>query len=108
MREIIDQVARVPRTCTWELTLRCNLRCGHCGSKAGLARPDEMPLDAMLRGVRELAALGCERVTLAGGEPPLSPHWQAVGAEGARLRARCRTESRLQPQRVALFSTLLR
>jgi radical SAM protein with 4Fe4S-binding SPASM domain len=85
MRELIDQVARVPLTCTWELTLRCNLRCGHCGSKAGIARPNEMPLDAMLRAVRELSALGCQRVTLSGGEPSLSPHWQAVGSEGARL-----------------------
>ncbi|MBI5535243.1 MAG: radical SAM protein [Deltaproteobacteria bacterium] len=88
MREIIDQVARVPRTCTWELTLRCNLRCGHCGSRAGIARPGEMPRDAMLRGVRELAALGCERITLSGGEPTLSPHWQAIAAEGARLGVR--------------------
>lgn len=35
MRQLIDQMSFVPLTATWELTLRCNLRRGHCGSSAG-------------------------------------------------------------------------
>ena len=85
MREVVDGLGYVPKTCTWELTLRCNLNCGHCGSRAGRARPGEMPLSTMLRVTRELATMGCRRLTLAGGEPTLSPHWSAVAAEGARL-----------------------
>ena len=26
----------------WEITLRCDLACTHCGSRAGKARPDEI------------------------------------------------------------------
>ncbi len=32
----------------WELTLRCNLRCKHCGSSAGAERLDELTLDEAL------------------------------------------------------------
>jgi radical SAM protein with 4Fe4S-binding SPASM domain len=41
-----------------------------------------------LRVMGELAALGCEKVTLSGGEPTLSPSWEALAAEGARLGVR--------------------
>lgn len=85
MRQLIDRMPFVPRTATWELTLRCNLRCGHCGSSAGEARPGELSREEKLRTLRELAALGCERLTLAGGEPTVSPDWGAVAEEGAKL-----------------------
>ena len=32
---------RRPRFVVWELTLACNMRCGHCGSTAGVGRKDE-------------------------------------------------------------------
>jgi radical SAM protein with 4Fe4S-binding SPASM domain len=83
MREIIDGLGYAPKTCTWELTLACNLRCGHCGSRAGKARPGELPLDRSLEVARELGALGCRRITLSGGEPTLSPHWEAIASEAA-------------------------
>lgn len=83
MREIVDGLGYVPRTCTWELTLSCNLRCGHCGSRAGTPRPNELPRERMLEIARELAELGCRTLTLSGGEPTLSRHWEAVGAEAA-------------------------
>jgi radical SAM protein with 4Fe4S-binding SPASM domain len=85
MRSIVDRLGYVPKTCTWELTLRCNLNCGHCGSRAGRARAQEMPRTRALEVVAELRALGCERLTLSGGEPTLSPHWEAVAEEGSRL-----------------------
>lgn len=88
MREVVDGLGFVPKTCTWELTLRCNLNCAHCGSRAGRARPGEMPLDTMLRATRDLGAMGCKRITLAGGEPTLSPHWERVASEGARVGVR--------------------
>jgi radical SAM protein with 4Fe4S-binding SPASM domain len=84
MRELVDRLPRVPKACVWELTLRCNLNCGHCGSRAGLARGQEMSRDRMLQVARELAALGCGRVTLSGGEPTMCEHWRDVASEGAR------------------------
>jgi radical SAM protein with 4Fe4S-binding SPASM domain len=89
MGRTIDRAgAYVPKTCTWELTLRCNLDCGHCGSRAGRPRHDEMDEATALRVMGELAALGCEKVTLSGGEPTLSPYWEALAVEGARLGVR--------------------
>lgn len=64
--------------CVWELTLRCNLRCRHCGATAGQARPDELSTAEALRVADELAALPADEVTLMGGELFLRPDWLAV------------------------------
>ncbi len=64
--------------CVWELTLRCNLRCLHCGATAGSARPDELTTAEALRVADELAALPADEVTLMGGELFLRPDWLAV------------------------------
>jgi radical SAM protein with 4Fe4S-binding SPASM domain len=44
-----------------------------------------MQRERALGVVAELRALGCERLTLSGGEPTLSPHWEEVAREGSRL-----------------------
>lgn len=67
-----------PRTCVWELTLECNLRCTHCGSRAGSARTDELTTRESVRVVGELASLGCELLTLSGGEPTLRDDWDTI------------------------------
>src|SRR5690349_8088876 len=36
----------------WELTLKCDLACRHCGSRAGAPRSDELALDEALDVVR--------------------------------------------------------
>ena len=69
--------------CVWELTLRCNLRCLHCGATAGSARPDELSTAEALRVADELAALPAGEVTLMGGELFLRSDWLAV-AEALR------------------------
>ena len=79
MIEVLQQVGFFPHTCVWELTLACNLRCKHCGSVAGKRRADELSLDECLRVAGELAALGCRRITLIGGEATLYPGWHEVG-----------------------------
>jgi radical SAM protein with 4Fe4S-binding SPASM domain len=76
--EVFERVGLVPRACGWELTLRCNMQCKHCGSLAGLAREDELSRDECLRVADELAALRCRRVTLTGGEPTLHPAWDEL------------------------------
>ena len=78
MIEVLRQVGFFPHTCVWELTLACNLRCKHCGSSAGKRRDVELSLDECLRVAGELVALGCQRITLIGGEPTLYPGWHVV------------------------------
>jgi|GEM_PF-61622 len=79
MLDILKQVGFAPRACVWELTLACNLRCKHCGSFAGSRRDDELGLEENLAIADQLAALGCRRVTLSGGEPTLNPDWDRIG-----------------------------
>src|SRR5664279_3027069 len=63
----IDQHTR-PRHAVWEITLRCDQACRHCGSRAGVERPNELTTDECLDLVRQLAELGDVEVTLIGGE----------------------------------------
>jgi radical SAM protein with 4Fe4S-binding SPASM domain len=63
----------------WEITLKCNLRCSHCGSSAGLPRPNELNTKECFRLCEELAELGCEDVSLMGGEPFLREDWFSIG-----------------------------
>jgi len=78
-----------PRTCVWEITLACNLRCKHCGSRAGAPRRGELSTSECLGVVSQLEAAGCELVTLSGGEPTLREDWdriaQAIAARGMRI-----------------------
>lgn len=53
----------------WEFTLACNLRCSHCGSSAGIARPSELTTKECYSLGEQLAELGCKDVALMGGEP---------------------------------------
>ena len=59
----------------WELTLRCNAKCSHCGSAAGVDRQDNLTNDELLRVCDELAEVRCKKVTLIGGEVFLHPLW---------------------------------
>ncbi len=79
MIDLLQRFGYRPRFCVWELTLACNLRCKHCGSHAGTCRENELTLDECLRVAGELAAAGCEKVTLGGGEPTLNPDWHVIG-----------------------------
>jgi radical SAM protein with 4Fe4S-binding SPASM domain len=71
---IVDEHAR-PILAVWEITLACDLACGHCGSRAGKARPDELTTAEALALVDQLAALGVIEVVLIGGEAYLRADW---------------------------------
>jgi radical SAM protein with 4Fe4S-binding SPASM domain len=62
----------------WELTLRCDLACRHCGSRAGRPRAEELSLPEALDVVQQLAEAGTAEVTFIGGEAYLWPDWLAV------------------------------
>lgn len=67
-----------PRFCVWEITLACNARCVHCGSRAGAPRHKELSTNEALALCDALADLGVESVTLSGGEPLLRSDWEQI------------------------------
>jgi radical SAM protein with 4Fe4S-binding SPASM domain len=67
-----------PMLAVWEITLRCDLACRHCGSRAGHARPDELSTQECLDMVRHLKELGTREVALIGGEAYLREDWLEI------------------------------
>lgn len=65
-----------PDTVVWEITFACNMRCIHCGTSAGVKRPDELSTEEALNLIDELAELGCKSITLSGGEPLMRKDWR--------------------------------
>ena len=57
-----------PAYVVWELTLRCDHACHHCGSRAVKARPEELSVEEALQVVTELEEMGAREVVLIGGE----------------------------------------
>jgi nif11-class peptide radical SAM maturase 3 len=62
----------------WEITLKCNLACQHCGSRAGHTRAKELSTEEALNLVKQLADVGITEVTLIGGEAFLRPDWLEI------------------------------
>jgi radical SAM protein with 4Fe4S-binding SPASM domain len=77
-----------PAYVVWELTLRCDQPCTHCGSRAGDARTGELTTGEALGVVAELAAMRAQEVVLIGGEAYLHPGFldliRALKAAGIR------------------------
>ena len=63
----------------YELTLRCNLNCKHCGSNAGNPREQELSLSESMQLIDDLNELGTTMITLNGGEPFLHSNWFQIG-----------------------------
>jgi len=76
VREIrpTDVGKNTPIYAVWEITLRCDHACAHCGSRAATARPTELNLDELIETADALIRMGTREVTLIGGEAYLSPH----------------------------------
>ncbi|MDB9305033.1 nif11-class peptide radical SAM maturase 3 [Nodularia spumigena CS-591/12] len=62
----------------WEITLKCNLACQHCGSRAGHTRTNELSTDEALDLVKQMAEVGIKEVTIIGGEAFLRPDWLEI------------------------------
>ncbi|HXT98683.1 MAG TPA: radical SAM protein [Polyangia bacterium] len=73
----VDRLWR-PIYAVWELTLKCDLACAHCGSRAGRTRPEELDTAACLDLVAQMAALGVLEVTVIGGEAYLRDDWLTI------------------------------
>lgn len=73
----------------WEITLKCNLACSHCGSRAGKARAQELSTEEALNLVQQMAEVGIKEVTLIGGEAFLRSDWLQIAQAIAQAGMRC-------------------
>ena len=73
-----DRSSFTPVHAVWEITLACDLKCHHCGSRAGKRRPDELTTEECLDLVRQLAGMGTREITLIGGEAYLRRDWLEI------------------------------
>jgi len=67
-----------PKLVVWELTLKCNSRCYHCGSDAKMPREDELSTGEAFDLIEDISDIGFERVILSGGEPTLRMDWSVI------------------------------
>ena len=73
-----DHTGHVPVHVVWEITLACNLKCQHCGSRAGRPRTDELSTEEALDLVNRLADMGTREFSLIGGEAYLRRDWTEI------------------------------
>lgn len=64
----VVETAPHPAYVVWELTLRCDHACTHCGSRASAPRERELTTPEALAVARDLAKQGAREVVLIGGE----------------------------------------
>lgn len=62
----------------WEITLACNLKCTHCGSRAGKVRPGELSTEQCFEIIEKLKMLGTREITIIGGEAFLRRDWLQI------------------------------
>ncbi len=70
-----------PYSTVIELTLKCNMKCIHCGSSAGKNREKELTYEEWVKVFEELASLNGKLVTFMGGEPFLRKEWYELAKE---------------------------
>jgi len=73
-----DHQDHVPVHVVWEITLACNLKCQHCGSRAGRPRDDELTTQESIDLVNSLADMGTREISLIGGEAYLRRDWTEI------------------------------
>lgn len=71
-------MAYCPRQAVWELTLKCNMNCMHCGSKAGKQKDNELTLEQCMDIASQLIDMGLKFITLMGGEVFFKKGWDKI------------------------------
>ncbi len=88
-RTLSDLNGHTPVHVVWEITLACNLKCNHCGSRAGKRRVGELSTEEAFSVIDQLAALGTREITLIGGEAFLRKDWlqlvERIAGHGIRV-----------------------
>ena len=88
-----DRSSLTPVHAVWEITLACDLKCQHCGSRAGKRRPAELSTDECFDLIRQLARMGTREVTLIGGEAYLRRDWLEIIREIRQQGMDCSMQS---------------
>lgn len=83
----------IPVHVVWEITLACDLKCLHCGSRAGHVRSRELSAEECLDLVRQFARLGTREITLIGGEAYLRKDWLKIISEINSSGIQCTLQS---------------
>ncbi len=72
--------------CLWELTYRCNARCGMCSYWKNPSRSeDELSLAQISEGLARIHAFGCRLVNFTGGEPTLREDLEDIVAAASNM-----------------------
>ena len=66
------------QSAVWEITLACCFHCAYCGSRGGRARENELTTAECLDAARQLAEMGCRRISVIGGEAFMRPDWAEI------------------------------
>lgn len=64
--------------CQIDITGNCNLRCNYCRQSNEKDLPDTLSLDNFKDILSQLRDLGCERISIAGGEPLISKNFVPI------------------------------
>ncbi len=67
-----------PRQAVWEMTLKCNMNCMHCGSKAGTKQRQELSFDKCMDVAQQLIDMNLKMITLIGGELFFKKGWEKI------------------------------
>ncbi|MCA9508748.1 MAG: radical SAM protein [Myxococcales bacterium] len=67
-----------PAYVVWELTLKCDQKCVHCGSRASKPRKNELNSHDALKIVQQLSEQGTREVVLIGGEAYLHQDFLSI------------------------------
>ena len=62
----------------WEITLKCNASCIHCGSAAGQSRINELNTNEVFGIIDQIVDIDCNKINILGGELFLRPDWQPI------------------------------
>ena len=66
---MVKEALRAPVNVTWEMTLKCNLRCEHCLSASGKKAQEELSFEECCQTIDRLADMKVFQVNIGGGEP---------------------------------------
>jgi radical SAM protein with 4Fe4S-binding SPASM domain len=69
-----------PQVVYFDVTMRCNLRCAHCGVDAGEPLENELSTDECINIIDQLAHAGVSSVGFSGGEPLLRQDLMVLAA----------------------------
>jgi radical SAM protein with 4Fe4S-binding SPASM domain len=105
---LTDDDASRPRPVyvVWEITMKCDQPCEHCGSRAGPARRHELSTEEAFAIAESLARLGTREVTIIGGEAYLRPDVYDIVRKlaGLGMRVTMQTGGRaFTPERARAF-----